>query len=83
MRGTNHPSIIKLLSFSESNDHFFLVLERMCTVIVIRTGGCKHIFLFSHGGWRIVPSNRQANVFQREPFPPRDPTGCSWDPISS
>jgi serine/threonine protein kinase len=29
MRGTNHPSIIKLLSFSESTDHFFLVLELM------------------------------------------------------
>ncbi|KAH9048990.1 Pkinase-domain-containing protein [Lactarius hengduanensis] len=29
MRGTNHPSIVKLLSFSESTDHFFLVLELM------------------------------------------------------
>ncbi|KAI9467256.1 kinase-like domain-containing protein [Lactarius psammicola] len=29
MRGTNHPSIVKLLSFSESSDHFFLVLELM------------------------------------------------------
>ncbi len=31
MCGVNHPSIIKLLSFSESSDHFFLVLERMCS----------------------------------------------------
>jgi len=29
MRGITHPSIIKLLSFSESPDHFFLVLELM------------------------------------------------------
>jgi hypothetical protein len=28
MRGTNHPSIVKLLSFSESAEHYFLVLER-------------------------------------------------------
>ncbi|KAG6832955.1 hypothetical protein H0H92_004839 [Tricholoma furcatifolium] len=29
MRGTNHPSIVKLLSFSESPEHYFLVLELM------------------------------------------------------
>ncbi len=40
MRGTSHPSIVKLLSFSESPDHFFLVLERMCATMVIRIGGC-------------------------------------------
>lgn len=28
MRGTNHPSIVKLISFSESLDYYFLVLER-------------------------------------------------------
>lgn len=27
MRGINHPSIVKLLSFSESQEHYFLVLE--------------------------------------------------------
>ncbi|TFY72111.1 hypothetical protein EVG20_g887 [Dentipellis fragilis] len=27
MRGTSHPSIVKLLSFSESPEHYFLVLE--------------------------------------------------------
>jgi len=27
MRGTNHPSIVKLYSFSESQEHYFLVLE--------------------------------------------------------
>ncbi|KAG6880295.1 hypothetical protein C0992_000072 [Termitomyces sp. T32_za158] len=29
MRGTNHPSIVKLFSFSESPEHYFLVLELM------------------------------------------------------
>lgn len=28
MRGLKHPSIVKLLGFSESEEHFFLVLER-------------------------------------------------------
>lgn len=28
MRGTSHPAIVKLLSFSESEEHYFLVLER-------------------------------------------------------
>ena len=31
MRGTNHPSIVKLLSFSESPERYFLVLERTST----------------------------------------------------
>ncbi|TCD70499.1 hypothetical protein EIP91_003260 [Steccherinum ochraceum] len=29
MRGTTHPSVVKLLSFSESQEHYFLVLELM------------------------------------------------------
>ncbi|KAG1791346.1 kinase-like domain-containing protein [Suillus plorans] len=29
MRGTNHPSIVKLISFSESQEHYFLVMELM------------------------------------------------------
>ncbi|KAH8106165.1 Pkinase-domain-containing protein [Cristinia sonorae] len=29
MRGINHPAIVKLLSFSESQEHYFLVLELM------------------------------------------------------
>ncbi len=29
MRGTNHNNIIKLISFSESEEHYFLVLELM------------------------------------------------------
>lgn len=27
MRGLNHPTIVKLLSFFETEEHFFLVLE--------------------------------------------------------
>lgn len=27
MRGTDHPSIVKLYAFSESAEHYFLVLE--------------------------------------------------------
>lgn len=33
MRGLNHPSIVKLLAFSESEEHFFLVLE--CTSSIL------------------------------------------------
>lgn len=32
MRGTHHPSIVKLLSFSESQEHYFLVLECKYTI---------------------------------------------------
>ena len=28
MRGIDHPNIVKLLQFSESEEHYFLVLER-------------------------------------------------------
>ena len=29
MRGIDHPGIVKLLLFFESDEHYFLVLERM------------------------------------------------------
>ena len=32
MRGTNHPSIVKLLSFFESDEYYFLVLECACNL---------------------------------------------------
>ena len=53
MRGITHPSIIKLLSFSESPDHFFLVLERMCTTTVTRVGCFQTLFYFDQS-WRVV-----------------------------
>jgi hypothetical protein len=28
MRGIDHPGIVKLISFFESEEHYFLVLER-------------------------------------------------------
>jgi len=28
MRGIDHPSIVKLLAFFESDEHYFLILER-------------------------------------------------------
>ena len=30
MRGTDHPSIVKLYSFSESAEYYYLVLECQC-----------------------------------------------------
>jgi len=30
MRGISHPSVVKLQSFIESPDHYFLILERQC-----------------------------------------------------
>ena len=29
MRGVDNPNVVKLISFSESDEHYFLVLERM------------------------------------------------------
>lgn len=42
MRGINHPSIVKLLSFFESAEHYFLVLE------------CKRLSLPLH--MRVTPT---------------------------
>lgn len=36
MRQINHPSIVRLISFSESDEHYFLVLE------------CEFLFLSEH-----------------------------------
>lgn len=27
MRGIDHPNVVKLVSFSESDEHYFLILE--------------------------------------------------------
>jgi hypothetical protein len=38
MRGTDHPGIVKLISFSESDEHYFLVLERKsCHLPIVLT----------------------------------------------
>ncbi|KNZ73858.1 Serine/threonine-protein kinase srk1 [Termitomyces sp. J132] len=39
MRGTNHPSIVKLFSFSESPEHYFLVLELIRLLVLVMEGG--------------------------------------------
>jgi hypothetical protein len=36
MRGTSHPSIVKLISFSEALEHYFLVLERMFGLLYLK-----------------------------------------------
>lgn len=52
MRGLNHPSIVKLLAFSESDEHFFLVLE--CTpsipVDLLNTGDLTAPLIVMEGG---------------------------------
>lgn len=80
MRQINHPSIVKLISFSESDEHYFLVLERE---LIPRIPLALYNIVFSTGGWRVVPSNvlvfspstinlmslvpqRQANLLQRK-----------------
>lgn len=32
MRGIDHPSIVKLYAFSESAEHYYLILERQCSL---------------------------------------------------
>lgn len=48
MRGIDHPSIVKLLKFFESDEHYFLVLEckQNCLCVV----GCQLTFGRSDGG---------------------------------
>lgn len=33
MRGLRHPGIVELLAFTESRDHYFLVLELMFVIL--------------------------------------------------
>lgn len=64
MRGINHPSVVKLVSFSESQEHYFLVLERMSSYLSAchSTNGLS---LFrSDGRWRTLPPDRQADLLQ-------------------
>ena len=59
MRGIDHPGIVKLLSFFESEEHYFLILER-------ESGKSTTWYIAdrrSHGGRRALPPNRQTYVF--------------------
>jgi hypothetical protein len=49
MRGVDHPNIIKLIQFSESEEHYFLVLERekpICRLSSLSSNG----FVVMEGG---------------------------------
>jgi hypothetical protein len=37
MRGTDHPSIVKLFAFSESAEYYYLVLERQYPLFPVLT----------------------------------------------
>lgn len=39
MRGLNHPSIVRLLNFTESREHYFLTLEYVISYLVLRKKG--------------------------------------------
>jgi len=54
MRGVDHPSIVKLISFSESDEHYFLVLERMCLISPFARSALTHV---SPRGRRTLPPN--------------------------
>lgn len=49
MRGINHSSIIKLISFSESQEYYFLVLERMLHGTIIFSRAHKSILVMEGG----------------------------------
>jgi len=54
MRGIDHMSIVKLISFSESDEHYFLVLERMCLIFPFVCSALTH---HSLRGRRALPPN--------------------------
>lgn len=63
MRGIDHPSVVKLLSFSESSEHYFLVLERMSsstTDIDLVINGPS--MTRSVGRWRALPPDCQTHL---------------------
>lgn len=75
MRGTNHPGIVKLLQFSEASEYYFLVLERQWSRMFYVESHADVSCSCSLRGWRAVPSDREADVLQREPRKTRHPPG--------
>ena len=49
MRQMNHPSIVKLLQFFESNEHYFLVME--CALVFPSATVERKFIVASDGGW--------------------------------
>lgn len=65
MRGLRHGGIVELLAFTESREHYFLVLELMSVNL------CSLCFMSAHlridirqGGRRTFPPNCKINLFQ-------------------
>jgi len=58
MRGTNHPSIVKLYSFSESLEHYFLVLEGRDCVLTFSENLARHVILQVAQGIRYLHEER-------------------------
>lgn len=66
MRGVDHPSIVKLISFFESDEHYFLVLERMCLMSPLARSALTHVSL---RGWRTLPPNvRTFELRHKSPY---------------
>ena len=49
MRGVDHSSIVKLISFSESEEHYFLVLERMRFMFPFACSALTHVTVLGGG----------------------------------
>lgn len=49
MRGVDHPNIVKLISFSESDEHYFLVLERMPFMFHLVCSALTHVIVLEGG----------------------------------
>ena len=81
MRGINHPSIVKLHHFFESEEHYFLILEceypfDMLYVYIIN-------MYISNGRGRTLPPNCEAHVFQWEPRTTCYPSSSARNKIPS
>ena len=49
MRGVDNPNVVKLISFSESDEHYFLVLERMRFMSPFACSALTHVTVLGGG----------------------------------
>lgn len=79
MRGTNHPNIIKLISFSESDEHYFLVLERKSRL-------CRATRKFSYAlslqSWRVANYSIKSSSLHTSAKTFRDTSFCKSPTLS-
>ena len=61
MRGIDHPSIVKLHTFSESAEYYFLILERQYSFS--QSNVSLNLSNTSDGGWGIVSPDCQTDIF--------------------